>query len=218
MSVEAEIMKNHNIHIVGWQETVKRMMDIGVALVALLVFLPVFVVVPVLIKLEDPKGPVFFRQKRYGQGGVLFDCFKFRSMYQDKTLMGEIKLTERDDPRVMKIGKFIRRTSLDELPQFINVLKSDMSVVGPRPHPPGVKAGERRYEDVVPGFMDRYAVKPGLTGWAQVNGWRGNTFTEDDIKGRFDCDMYYIKNWSLWMDVVIVLRTLVNGFTGKNAF
>lgn len=193
-------------------------MDIGVALSALTVFLPVFVIIPLLIKLEDPAGSVFFRQKRYGRDGHTFDCLKFRSMYRDKSENGEIKLTERDDPRVLKIGKFIRRTSLDELPQFLNVLKGDMSAVGPRPHPPGVRAAGRYYEDIIPNFMDRYAVKPGLTGWAQVNGWRGSTFTENDIKGRFDCDMHYIRNWSLWLDVVIILRTLVMGFTGKNAF
>lgn len=207
-----------SLPVAGWKSVVKRLMDICVSLCALVVFLPAFVIIPVLIKLEDPADSVFFRQKRYGRGGSTFDCLKFRSMRQDKTGNGEIKLTERDDPRVLKIGKFIRRTSLDELPQFLNVLKGDMSAVGPRPHPPGVKAAGRYYEDIIPNFMDRYAVRPGLTGLAQVNGWRGNTFTEDDIKGRFDCDMYYIKHWSLWMDVVIVLRTMVMGFTGKNAF
>ncbi len=218
MTAMTDTMDNISFRVTGWQAAVKRLMDIGVALCALLVFLPVFIVVPVLIKLEDPAGSVFFRQKRYGRNGRLFDCLKFRSMYQDKTAAGEIRLTERNDPRVMKIGKFIRRTSLDELPQFLNILKGDMSAVGPRPHPPGVKAAGRYYEDIIPSFMDRYAVKPGLTGWAQVNGWRGNTFTEADLQGRFDCDMYYIRNWSLWLDIVIILRTLIMGFTGKNAF
>ncbi len=203
--------------ITGWQGAAKRLVDIVVALNAIIVFLPVFIIVPILIKLEDP-GPVFFRQKRFGYGNKLFDCLKFRSMYLADCADKEIRLTERDDPRVMRIGKFIRRTSLDELPQFLNVLMGDMSVVGPRPHPPGVKAGSRTYEEVIGNFSDRYCVKPGLTGLAQVNGARGNTFTEVDIRRRFDYDMEYIRNWSLWLDIVIIARTMVIGFVSKNAF
>lgn len=201
----------------GWRAGVKRLEDIIVALTAIVIFSPIFFIVPILIKIEDP-GPVFFRQKRYGYNNKLFDCLKFRSMYIQHCHQTEIKLTEHGDPRVMKIGDFIRRTSIDEIPQFLNVLMGDMSVVGPRPHPPGVKAGERVYEEVVDKFSSRYCVKPGLTGWAQVNGLRGNTFTEDDIRQRFEYDMYYVQNWSLWLDLVIIVRTFFVGFGGKNAF
>lgn len=203
--------------ITGWRAALKRAEDIAVALVALIVFSPLFLVIPVLIKMESP-GPVFFRQPRYGFGYKPFNFLKFRSMYVEHCAQDDIKLTERRDSRVTKVGNFLRRTSLDELPQFLNVLKGDMSVVGPRPHPAGVKAGERTYEEVVNAFARRYRVKPGITGWAQVNGARGNTFTEDDIRTRFALDMYYIQNWSLWLDMVILLRTLVHGFVGRNAF
>lgn len=207
----------HGRPIEGWRAAVKRAEDILVALVALIVFSPLFVLIPVLIKLESP-GPVLFRQKRYGFGYKPFNFLKFRSMYVEHCAQEDIKLTERADPRVTKIGGILRRTSLDELPQFLNVLKGDMSAVGPRPHPAGVKAGERTYEEVIDSFARRYRVKPGITGWAQINGARGNTFTEDDLKKRFALDMYYIQNWSLWLDMVILLRTLVQGFVGRNAF
>lgn len=205
--------------VVGWRAFVKRLEDIIGALVAILIFSPAFILLPILIKLESP-GPIFYRQKRYGFNNKLFDCYKFRSMRQDACVAStkEIKLTERDDPRVTKIGNFIRSTSLDEIPQFLNVLKGDMSLVGPRPHPPGVKAGGRIYEDVIYDFARRYKVKPGLTGWAQVNGARGNTFTEEDLRRRFTYDLDYIQNWSLWLDLVIIIRTAFQGFTGKNAF
>ncbi len=204
-------------HLSKTDALLKRALDILVASVALIVFSPVFLIVALLIKLESP-GPVFFVQKRYGMNNQLFDCLKFRSMYSEACSASEIRLTERNDSRVTKIGDFIRRTSLDEIPQFINILKGDMSVVGPRPHPPGVKAGGRIYEDVIESFADRYAVKPGLTGWAQVNGLRGNTFSEQDLIDRFKYDMEYIKDWSLKLDILIIARTMVQGFAGKNAF
>jgi exopolysaccharide biosynthesis polyprenyl glycosylphosphotransferase len=196
---------------------IKRLQDIAVACAAIIIFSPFFIIIPILIKLESP-GPVFFRQKRYGLNNRMFDCLKFRSMYFEACCANEIRLTERTDPRVTRIGDFLRRTSLDEIPQFINVLKGDMSVVGPRPHPPGVKAGGRVYEDIIENFSERYAVKPGLTGWAQVNGLRGNTFAEEDLTERFKYDMDYIQNWSIWLDLVIIARTMVLGFFGKNAF
>lgn len=203
--------------ITGWRALVKRAEDIVGALVALAVFSPFFIALPILIRLESP-GPALFRQKRYGLGGREFDFLKFRSMYIEHCAQEDIKLTERKDGRVTRIGNFIRRTSLDELPQFLNVLKGDMSLVGPRPHPRGVKAGERTYEEVIAEFARRYRVKPGITGLAQVSGARGNTFTEEDLRVRFAYDMEYIQNWSLWLDIKILLNTVVKGFTGKNAF
>ena len=196
----------------------KRLFDIAFASTALLLFLPIGLVIAALIKLESP-GPVIFRQRRYGLGNRLFDVYKFRSMrFEPAAPVGEIRLTQRDDSRVTKIGAFLRRTSLDEFPQFFNVLMGEMSVVGPRPHPPGVKAGERVYEDVVADFMERYKVRPGITGWAQVNGLRGNTFTEGHLTRRFAYDIQYIRNWSLELDLWIVLKTVWGGFGGHNAF
>jgi Undecaprenyl-phosphate glucose phosphotransferase len=205
--------------MIGWRRYTSAFIDIVGSSTALILFSPLFLIISILIKLESP-GPVFYKQKRYGYNNKLFDCYKFRSMSQEAcdSSEKEIKLTEREDPRVTRVGHFIRRTSLDEIPQFINVLKGDMSLIGPRPHPPGVRAGGRVYEEVIGDFARRYKVKPGLTGWAQVNGARGNTFTEEDLRTRFAYDLDYIQNWSLWLDIVIIMRTVFLGFTGKNAF
>ncbi|MCL4757785.1 MAG: exopolysaccharide biosynthesis polyprenyl glycosylphosphotransferase [Rhodocyclaceae bacterium] len=214
----------HNLRLLGMSSLplegriAKRVFDIVFSTLALITFLPAGLVIAALIRLESP-GPVLFRQKRYGSGGGLFDVFKFRSMiYSEPSGPGEIRLTERDDRRVTRLGAFLRRTSLDEFPQFFNVLRGEMSVVGPRPHPPGVKAGERMYEEVVEAFAERYKVRPGITGWAQVNGLRGNTFTERHLTERFAYDIEYIQNWSFELDLWIVLRTAFGGFGGRNAF
>jgi exopolysaccharide biosynthesis polyprenyl glycosylphosphotransferase len=196
----------------------KRLFDIVFSALVLLCFLPFGLLIALLIKLESP-GPVIFKQGRYGLGYRLFDVYKFRSMRFDAAAnRGEIRLTQRGDSRVTRVGDFLRRSSLDEVPQFLNVLLGQMSVVGPRPHPPGVKAGERIYEDVVADFMERYKVRPGITGWAQVNGLRGNTFTEEHLTQRFASDVEYIRNWSFELDLWIVLKTVWGGFGGKNAF
>ncbi len=196
----------------------KRLFDIVFASLALLLFLPFGLVIAALIKRESP-GPVIFRQRRYGLGNKMFDLYKFRSMRFDPApAVGELRLTERGDSRVTRVGDFLRRTSLDEFPQFFNVLLGDMSVVGPRPHPPGVKAGARFYEDVVVDFMERYKVRPGITGWAQVNGLRGNTFTEGHLTHRFAFDIQYLRNWSFELDLWIVIKTILGGFGGRNAF
>ncbi|MET1080553.1 MAG: exopolysaccharide biosynthesis polyprenyl glycosylphosphotransferase [Pseudomonas sp.] len=196
----------------------KRLFDLLFSLSALLVFLPLGVLIALLIKLESP-GPVFFRQLRYGLGNRLFEIYKFRSMRYDPAGASKaVRLTEREDRRVTRLGAFLRRTSLDEVPQFINVLLGQMSVVGPRPHPPGVKAGQRPYEAVEADFAERYKVHPGITGWAQVNGLRGNTFTEAHLTERFAYDILYIQNWSIELDIWIVCKTLLGGFGGKNAF
>lgn len=196
----------------------KRLFDIAFSLCALLAFLPFGLLIALAIRLESP-GPVLFRQQRYGLRNQLFGIYKFRSMTHDPDgKLKEIRLTERGDNRVTRVGDFLRRTSLDEFPQFINVLLGHMSVVGPRPHPPGVKAGDRTYEAVVQDFVERYKVRPGITGWAQVNGLRGNTFTEEHLTERFSYDIQYIQNWSIELDLWIVLKTVLGGFGGKNAF
>ncbi|HYF20675.1 MAG TPA: exopolysaccharide biosynthesis polyprenyl glycosylphosphotransferase [Ramlibacter sp.] len=207
----------HRLPLLG--RAAKRLFDVVFSATALLLFLPCGLLIAALIKLESP-GPVFFCQRRYGRGHRLFDLYKFRTMRFNPqgAADGEIRLTQRGDARVTRIGDFLRRTSLDEFPQFMNVLLGQMSVVGPRPHPPGVKVGERTYEDVVAGFMERYKVRPGITGWAQVNGLRGSTFTEDHLTRRFASDVEYIRNWSFEFDLWIVLKTVAGGFGGKNAF
>jgi len=197
---------------------VKRLFDIAVSVVALTLFLPLGLVISAIIKWDSP-GPVIFTQERFGLGNRLFRVFKFRSMTHDPARQNKaIELTQRGDARVTRIGDFLRRSSLDEFPQFVNVLLGHMSVVGPRPHPPGVKAGERTYEEVVQDFLERYKVRPGITGWAQVNGLRGNTFTEADLIQRFELDVQYIRHWSLELDVWIVIKTMLGGFGGRNAF
>lgn len=197
---------------------VKRLFDIVISVVALTLFLPLGLMIAALIKWESP-GPVIFTQQRFALGNQLFRVFKFRSMTHDPDRQGKaIELTQRGDARVTRIGDFLRRSSLDEFPQFANVLLGHMSVVGPRPHPPGVKAGERTYEEVVQDFLERYKVRPGITGWAQVNGLRGNTFTEADLIQRFELDVQYIRHWSLELDVWIVIKTMLGGFGGRNAF
>lgn len=201
----------------GWGGFWKAMLDLTLGLIFLLLAAPIMLLVALAIKLESP-GPVLFKQMRYGFNNQLIGVYKFRSMYIDQQDDNAAKLTERDDPRVTRVGRFIRRFSLDELPQLLNVMKGEMSVVGPRPHALQAKAGGRLYEDVINEYAVRHKVKPGITGWAQVNGWRGNTETEDQLRGRIEHDLWYIENWSLPLDVAIILRTFWVVLHGDNSF
>jgi lipopolysaccharide/colanic/teichoic acid biosynthesis glycosyltransferase len=163
--------------------------------------------VALAIKL-DSRGPVLFRQKRYGFNNELIEVYKFRSMYVESTDVTAAKLVTRDDPRVTPIGRFIRKTSLDELPQLLNVVFSgNLSLVGPRPHATHAKAANHLYDLVVDGYFARHRVKPGITGWAQVNGWRGETDTPEKIQRRVEHDLFYIENWSVLFDIYILLKT-----------
>lgn len=176
--------------------------------------LPVMVVIALLIKFSSP-GPVLFKQKRYGLDGKEINVYKFRSMYVHKESDGKVTQAGKSDRRITPIGRFIRRTSLDELPQFYNVIQGRMSIVGPRPH---AIAHNEEYKDLVDQYMLRHMVKPGITGWAQVNGFRGETDTLDKMKKRVKYDLYYVENWSLWFDLKIILLTICKGFIGKNAY
>jgi putative colanic acid biosynthesis UDP-glucose lipid carrier transferase len=176
--------------------------------------LPVMVVIALLIKFSSP-GPVLFKQKRYGLDGKEINVYKFRSMYVHKESDGKVTQAGKSDRRITPIGRFIRRTSLDELPQFYNVIQGRMSIVGPRPH---AIAHNEAYKDLVDQYMLRHMVKPGITGWAQVNGFRGETDTLDKMKKRVKYDLYYVENWSLWFDLKIILLTICKGFIGKNAY
>jgi len=189
-----------------WGPFIKAIEDKLIAFVALVVLSPVFAAVALAVKL-DSKGPVIFRQKRYGFNNELIEVYKFRSMYVSEADADARKLVSKGDPRVTPVGRFIRRTSLDELPQLLNVLKGELSLVGPRPHATKASAAGNLYESVVEGYFARHKVKPGMTGWAQINGWRGETDTEEKISQRVQHDLYYIENWSLAFDLYILART-----------
>jgi Undecaprenyl-phosphate glucose phosphotransferase len=201
----------------GWSALTKYAMDYALGSLFLAISLPIILIVAICIKLES-RGPVLFRQQRYGFNSQLIDVFKFRTMYVDRTDANAEKLATRGDPRITKVGAFLRRFSLDELPQLFNVLRGEMSVVGPRPHALQAKAGGKLYKDVIDEHAVRYKVKPGITGWAQVNGWRGNTETEGDLVGRVEHDLYYIENWSIAFDLSILLRTVTAVLGGKNSY
>ncbi len=186
---------------------VKRGIDILAALVLLIPLTPLFLLVAALIKLDDP-GPVFFFQRRIGQYGHSFNIFKFRTLTVTQNDAGAETLVSKGDKRVTRVGRFLRKYSVDELPQVINVLLGDMSLIGPRPHAPRAKADQRIYAEVMPDYMLRYRVKPGMTGWAQVNGWRGNTDTEEKLRKRVEFDFDYITHWSLLKDFKILAMTV----------
>lgn len=191
----------------------KDVFDKLFALAVLVMLAPVFAGIAIAIKATSP-GPVFFRQPRLGLNGKKFMVYKFRSMkLHDEH--GQVLQATRNDPRITRIGEFLRRTSLDELPQFLNVLIGDMSVVGPRPH---ALQHNERYKEVLELYMLRHRVKPGITGWAQIHGYRGETDTVDKMAMRVQFDLHYIRHWSLWMDIRIIAWTAIKGWSGKNAY
>ena len=201
----------------GLSALVKAVEDKLLTMIILAMIWPVLLVVAIAIKLDSP-GPILFRQPREGFNNRTFDCFKFRSMYHNQLEFKNINQATRDDPRVTRVGRFLRRSSLDELPQLFNVLLGDMSLVGPRPHAPSTRAGGRLFSDVVQSYAARHKVKPGITGWAQVCGWRGETDTEEKLIKRFEHDLYYIDNWSIWLDFYILIRTVGAVLLPRNAF
>jgi len=203
--------------IADWDVIAKWLFDKTVGTLALVALAPVMGLVSLAIKL-DSKGPVLFRQKRYGFNNELIEVYKFRSMYTDRSDAGAAKLVTKDDPRVTRVGRFIRKTSLDELPQLINVLRGELSLVGPRPHALQAKAADQLYHDVVDGYFARHKVKPGITGWAQINGWRGETDTPEKIQKRVEHDLHYIENWSVLFDLYILLKTPFALLKTENAY
>jgi Undecaprenyl-phosphate glucose phosphotransferase len=203
--------------ISDWNAIVKSIEDKVIAALALLFLSPVMLLVAIAIKL-DSRGPVLFKQRRFGFNNELIEVYKFRSMFADKTDQTASKLVTKNDPRVTRVGRIIRKTSLDELPQLFNVLKGELSLVGPRPHATHAKAQDRLYTEVVDGYFARHKVKPGITGWAQVNGWRGETDTTEKIQRRVEHDLYYIENWSLFLDLYILLKTPFALFKTESAY
>lgn len=198
----------------GVNRLVKGFEDRLLSLLIVIVISPLLLALAIGVKLGSP-GPVFFRQKRLGWDGKTFEIYKFRSMQVHEESAGQVVQAKRDDPRLTRIGAWMRRTSLDELPQFINVLQGRMSIVGPRPH---AIAHNEAYKDQVGGYMLRHKVKPGITGWAQINGWRGETDTLEKMQRRVEHDLYYIEHWSLAFDLKIIFLTIFKGFVNKNAY
>jgi len=204
--------------ISDWNLVFKWIFDKLVAITALIVFSPIMLATAIAIKL-DSKGPVFFKQKRHGFNNELIEIYKFRSMRTDMADASASRLVTKGDPRVTKVGRFIRKTSIDELPQLFNVLRGELSIVGPRPHALAAKADNKLYYEAVEGYFARHKVKPGITGWAQINGWRGETDTVDKIMQRVQHDLYYIEKWSILLDLYIVVMTPFSLFAkSENAY
>jgi lipopolysaccharide/colanic/teichoic acid biosynthesis glycosyltransferase len=185
----------------------------------LISILPLMVIIAVTIRLDSP-GPVFFRQRRLGLNNVEFEIFKFRTMASTGADASDGRWqTRRQDARVTRVGHFLRRSSLDELPQLFNVLRGEMSLVGPRPHPIRMRTENRLGSEIVPDYPHRHRVKPGMTGWAQINGYRGATQTVDQIKRRVEYDIFYIENWSILFDLkILALTPITMIFNNENAF
>ncbi|WP_205680381.1 undecaprenyl-phosphate glucose phosphotransferase, partial [Brenneria alni] len=197
----------------GINMVIKRCEDIILAILIITIISPILLAIACIVKLTSP-GPAIFRQKRYGIDGKAIEVWKFRSMSVMEN--GDTVIQARKgDARITTVGAFLRKTSLDELPQFFNVVKGDMSIVGPRPH---AVAHNEQYRKLIKGYMLRHKMKPGITGWAQINGWRGETETLEKMEKRVEFDLYYIQNWSLWLDIKIIFLTIFKGFINKSAY
>jgi Undecaprenyl-phosphate glucose phosphotransferase len=204
--------------IADWDVVMKWLFDKIVGSLALVCALPIMAIIAIAIKL-DSRGPVLFKQKRYGFNNELIEIYKFRSMYVEQSDADAKKLVTVGDPRVTRVGRFIRKTSLDELPQLFNVVFfGDLSLVGPRPHALQAKAENRLYYEAVDGYFARHRVKPGLTGWAQIHGWRGETDSQEKIQQRVEHDLHYIENWSILLDLYIVAHTPFALLRTENAY
>lgn len=188
------------------QRVAKRVFDLAIAVPAIMLLLPLFAVIALVIMLDSP-GPPLFKQRRVGHGNELFQIFKFRTMAQALSDAEGHQSVARDDMRITRAGRILRRTSIDELPQLLNVLFGSMSIVGPRPHALGSLAGEELFWRIDDSYSHRHVLKPGITGLAQIRGFRGATYTRDDLKSRLSSDLEYVRNWSLWRDMLIVLQT-----------
>lgn len=199
------------------QLSAKRLVDVTLSLIVLAFLAPLMLIIAAVVKINSA-GPVLFRQEREGILGTSFSILKFRTMYVDDCDPSGVKQTTAADERVTSIGGFLRRTSLDELPQLLNVLAGDMSIVGPRPHVKGQRAAGLPYRELVPYYDMRHMMRPGLTGWAQANGYRGPTIDRVRSKARIDHDVAYVQNFSLWLDIVIIFRTLKAEFITGNGY
>jgi lipopolysaccharide/colanic/teichoic acid biosynthesis glycosyltransferase len=221
-SVDSIVVQKEHIYsqfesISPRQEKIKRFFDLIITPVCLVLLLPTILVVALLVKITSP-GPVMFLQPRIGLHNRVFLCWKFRTMYQQKADLLAAQQTMPGDARITPIGRWLRNLSLDELPQLVNVLKGEMSLVGPRPHAPHTKAAGEFFADVVENYHARHGVRPGITGLAQISGFRGLTDTREKLIGRVELDLAYIRGWSLWLDIRILLLTVVKGIYSRQAF
>ncbi|MBL4806160.1 MAG: undecaprenyl-phosphate glucose phosphotransferase [Rhodobacteraceae bacterium] len=203
-----------NSPLSGFKVVIKALEDRILGTLLILIFAPVLLVVAIAIRMES-SGPILFKQKRYGYNNQIFEIYKFRSMYHNHEEQKVTVQASKGDSRITRVGNFIRRTSLDELPQLFNVVGGSMSLVGPRPH--AVDHNEE-YSELIDGYFARHKVKPGITGWAQVKGYRGETDTLEKMEGRVNYDTYYVENWSLFFDLQILAMTAFVGFVNKNAY
>ena len=210
---QSNLLSIYDTPIEGFNSWLKRLEDLTLAFFILILLSPVMIFVAVGVFLSSP-GPILFKQRRYGLDGRTIDVWKFRSMAATDNGVN-VQQATKNDARVTKFGSFIRRTSLDELPQLFNVLQGYMSIVGPRPH---AVAHNEEYRRLINGYMLRHKVKPGITGWAQINGWRGETDTLDKMSKRIEYDLHYIRNWSIVLDLRILFLTIFRGFVSKNAY
>ncbi|WP_099866237.1 undecaprenyl-phosphate glucose phosphotransferase [Pararhizobium haloflavum] len=200
-----------------WDSVAKRVFDVAFSLLAIATLWPVMLVTAIAIKATS-KGPILFRQKRHGFNNEEVEIYKFRSMYTEMSDPTARLAVTKGDPRVTRVGRIIRKTSIDELPQLFNVLKGQLSLVGPRPHAVMAQTRDRLFVEVVDGYFARHRVKPGVTGWAQINGWRGEIDNDEKIKQRTACDLYYIENWSLFFDLKILFLTPIRLLNTENAY
>jgi Undecaprenyl-phosphate glucose phosphotransferase len=203
--------------IADWNMVIKTLFDRIVGALILVALSPVMIATAIAIKL-DSKGPIFFRQRRLGFNNEIIEVLKFRSLYDEHADPAAKRVVTKNDTRVTRVGRFIRKTSIDELPQLINVLRGELSLVGPRPHAVEAPTANRLWEEVVDGYFARHRVKPGLTGWAQINGWRGELDTPEKLQNRVEHDLYYIENWSLLFDLYILARTPFALMKTENAY
>ncbi len=201
----------------GWSAFTKRSFDLVVAVIALIVLAPLMLVAAIAVRIDSP-GPILFRQQRYGFNNEVISVLKFRSMYHHLSDPDAGKVVTRGDPRVTRVGRVLRRTSIDELPQLFNVLAGSLSIVGPRPHAVNAHTGQRLWDEVVDGYFARHRVKPGITGWAQINGWRGEIDVPEKIQRRVEFDLEYIDRWSVLFDLYIVAMTPLRLLQGENAY
>lgn len=214
---ELELIDLYRRPIQGWDAVLKRGFDLVVASMAIVLLIPLMLACALAVRL-DSSGPILFRQKRHGFNNRPVWVWKFRSMHADRCDASAINAVRRDDNRVTAVGRVLRRSSLDELPQLFNVLGGTLSLVGPRPHATAARTGDMVYDQVIAAYSARHKIKPGITGWAQVNGWRGELNTAEKLRRRIEHDLYYIEHWSLWLDVKILLRTPWSLITTRNAY
>lgn len=203
--------------IADWDSVAKRSFDIVFSLVAIMLLWPIMLGAALAVKFTS-RGPIIFKQKRHGFNNEIVEIYKFRSMYTEMSDPSAKQAVTKNDPRVTPVGRFIRKASIDELPQFFNVLQGRLSLVGPRPHAVAAQTQDRVYAEVVDTYFARHRVKPGVTGWAQINGWRGEIDSDEKIRGRIAADLYYIENWSLWLDFKILILTPIRLLKTDNAY